>query len=309
MTLRFTLRQLEYFVAVGDAGSIAAAAKRINISAPSLSAAVAQLESEFGIELFVRHHAQGLSLTPGGRRFIAAARAMLENAESLHDVASDISERIRGPITVGCLVTVAPFVLPEMRREFETENPEAVCRQVEAHQADLIRMLRRADIDVGITYDLEVPQDLAFEPLLALPPHALFHPSHPLAQRKSVSLEALAIEPLILLNLPLSREYFLSLFQAAGLKPTIAEETSHLPMVRSLVANGFGYGLLNVPSKNIHAPDGKALSYIALEGEIRPMRLGLITMRSHRKSRILKAFEEQCRRSITSSSAPGMALL
>ena len=56
MALRFTFRQLEYLVAVGEAGSIAAAAARINVSSPSISAAIAQLEAEFGVQIFIRHH-------------------------------------------------------------------------------------------------------------------------------------------------------------------------------------------------------------------------------------------------------------
>ncbi|MDX1400726.1 MAG: LysR family transcriptional regulator [Kiloniellales bacterium] len=309
MPVRFTLRQLEYFVAVGDCGSIAAASERINVSPPSISTAVSQLESEFGVELFVRQHAQGLSLTPGGRRFYAAAKSLLENAGALHDIANDISEQVRGPITLGCLVTISPFVLPELRKGFQELHPEADIRQEEAHQADLIRMLRRADIDVAITYDLDVPQDVAFEPLLALPPHAIFNAENPLAKRKSVTLDTLAEEPLILLDLPLSREYFLSLFQGAGLRPKIGERTSHLPMVRSMVANGFGYGIVNVPSMNVRAPDGKPLRYVPIKGELRPMHLGLATMRAERKSRILTAFEEHCRGAITAKAAPGMTFL
>ncbi|MEC8275526.1 MAG: LysR family transcriptional regulator, partial [Pseudomonadota bacterium] len=77
MALRFTFRQLEYFVAVGDAGSIALASQRINVSSPSISSAISQLETEFGLQLFVRHHAQGLSLTPGGRQFFKAAKTIL----------------------------------------------------------------------------------------------------------------------------------------------------------------------------------------------------------------------------------------
>ena len=68
MPLRFTFRQLEYLVAVGEAGTIAMASQRINVSSPSISAAISQLEAEFGTLLFVRHHAQGLTLTPGGQR-------------------------------------------------------------------------------------------------------------------------------------------------------------------------------------------------------------------------------------------------
>ena len=309
MGVRFTFRQLEYFVAVGEAGSIAAASERINVSPPSISTAVSQLEAEFGVELFVRQHAQGLSLTPGGRRFYSAAKSLLESAGGLHDIANDISEQVRGPITVGCMVTVAPFVLPELRKGFEESHPEAKFRQEEAHPADLIRMLRRADIDAAITYDLELPQDVAFEPLLALPPHALFCPDHPLAKKKSVTLKTLSELPLILLDLPLSREYFLSLFQSQGLRPVIAERTAHLPMVRSLVANDFGYGMLNVPSMNVQAPDGKPISYVRISGDLRPMKLGLATMRAERKSRILMAFEAHCRDRITAKQAPGMTPL
>ncbi len=306
MPIRFTFRQLEYFVAVGAYGSIAAASERINVSPPSISTAISQLEAEFGVELFVRQHAQGLSLTPGGRRFYAAAKSLLESAGALHDVANDISEQVRGPITVGCLVTLAPFVLPELRRGFQEGNPEADFRQEEAHQAELILMLRRADIDIAITYDLEMPQDVGFEPLLDLPPHALFSPDHPMAKKESVTLKTLSKLPMILLDLPLSREYFLSLFQVEGLRPLIAERTQHLPMLRSLVANGFGYGLLNVPSMNSQAPDGKAISYVRVAGDLRPMRLGLMTMRADRKSRILTAFEEHCRARIAHGKAPGM---
>lgn len=309
MPLKFTLRQLEYFVAVGEAGSIAEAAERVNVSSPSLSTAISQLEAEFGLQLFVRQHAQGLALTPGGRRFYVAAKAVLERGAALHDVASDISERVRGPIHVGCLVTVAPFVLPEIRKGFEDAHSEVDFRQQEAHQDDLIRMLRRAEIDIALTYDLEIPQDVRFEPLLPLPPHALFPPDHPLAKRKSVTLKALSEEPLILLDLPASRDYFMSLFQAAGLQPTILERTSHLPMVRSMVANGFGYGLLNVPSMNADAPDGKPLRYVPVRDDARVMNLGLATISTERKSRIVTAFCEHCRMHITRTSAPGMTVL
>jgi len=124
-----------------------------------------------------------------------------------------------------------------------------------------------------------------------------------------VSLNELVNERLVLLDLPLSNEYFLSLFAAAGLRPKISERTSSLPIARSMVGSNFGYGLLNVPSKNIHPPNGKPLSYIPLEKTHRPMALGMATMRSERKSKIVDPFEAQRRKSITGHSAPGMSLL
>ncbi len=293
---------------MGELGTIAAASTQLNISSPSLSTAISQLESEFGIQLFVRHHAQGLSLTPGGRRFLGAAKTIMENANALHDIANNVSEKIRGPVTIGCLLTLAPFILPELRSGFETKYSDAKTQQIEAHQADLFQMLRRSEIDMAITYNLEVPSDIEFLPLSALPPHAIFPPGHALAQETSVTLKSLEALPMVLLDLPFSREYFLSLFMDKGLKPQIAERTEHLSMVRTLVANGFGYSLLNVPSMNVHAPDGKPLCYVALEPDLRPMTMGIITMRSTRKPRIIKAFEEYCQTQITAKSAPGMTL-
>ena len=123
MAVRFTLRQLEYFVAVCDAGSIAAASERVNVSSPSISTAISQLENVFGLELFVRQRARGLSLTPGGRRFYSAAKDLLDGASALHEVAGEISGEVRAPISVGSLVTVAPFVLPELRTGFQAEVP------------------------------------------------------------------------------------------------------------------------------------------------------------------------------------------
>ena len=82
--LRYTLRQLEYFVAVGEAGSIARAAQRINVCSPSISTAIAQLEQEFGLPLFVRQHAQGLSLTQAGRENFSEVRWLESEIRELH---------------------------------------------------------------------------------------------------------------------------------------------------------------------------------------------------------------------------------
>ena len=84
--LKYTLRQLEYFVAVGETGSIARASEKVNVSSPSISAAVAQLEQQFGLPLFVRQHAQGLSLTQAGREMLAQARVVLRERLASHQL-------------------------------------------------------------------------------------------------------------------------------------------------------------------------------------------------------------------------------
>jgi DNA-binding transcriptional LysR family regulator len=106
MPLRFTLRQLEYFVAVGELGSIAQAAEQVNVSSPSISAAITQLEKEFGLPLFVRQHAQGLSLTQAGRRMMEQATHILQESDLLVDFGNrawSLEHRVFGDLCAGCI--------------------------------------------------------------------------------------------------------------------------------------------------------------------------------------------------------------
>ena len=129
--LRFTLRQLEYFIAVGEMGSIALAAEKVNVSSPSISAAITQLEQEYGLPLFVRQHAQGLSLTLAGREMFKQAKIALGEAVRLVDLAGDISGNVQGPLSIGGLLTFAQVVLPALRASFEKLFPDVRVTQHE----------------------------------------------------------------------------------------------------------------------------------------------------------------------------------
>lgn len=304
---RFTLRQIEYFVAAGETGSIALAAERLSISAPSVSAAVAHLEAEFGFSLFIRHHAQGVALTSEGRRFLAEAKRLLATAAELHAAAAGMAQDVRGPLSIGCLIVIAPIVLAALRRGFAAAHPAVSLTASVGHQAALIDDLRAARIDIALTYDLGLPPDIAFSPLAVLPPQALVAADHPLARRSEVSLAELAEMPLLLLDLPLSRDYLLSLFAAAGLVPRIAELVPDYELLRAMVANGFGYGLANVRRKQPFAPDGLPLRALRITGEPKPVILGTATAHTAGKPRVLRAFEDYCRASIGDAAIPGMA--
>ncbi|MEM7525455.1 MAG: LysR family transcriptional regulator [Pseudomonadota bacterium] len=305
MALRYTLRQLEYFVAVGEAGSVAKASERVSVSSPSISAAISTLEAEFGVELFIRQHAHGLSLTPGGRRVFGEAKRLLEQGRALYDLADDIASKPGGPFSLGCFVTFAPYILPRLRRSFEAAYPEARLTQTVADQAQLLDKLHRAEIDVALAYDMGLPQDVAFTPLASLAPYVLVAADHPWAGREAVGLADLVDEPLVLLDLPISREYFLAMFHAHGFRPVIGERVSELSVLRSLVAGGYGYAVLNIRSRD-EAPDGNPLAMVPLEGEFTPLRLGLCAMRSDRSRRIVEAFEDHCRREIAAGRTPSI---
>jgi DNA-binding transcriptional LysR family regulator len=303
----YTLRQVEYFIAAAETGSITQAAERISISQPSISTAIAHLEAEFGVQLFVRHHAQGLSLTRAGRLLLREARLLVEQAEGLYQAASEVTEQLRGELVLGSLVTLAPIVLPELIRSFTAAYPQTRIRPIEAHQEALLEGLRRAEIDLALTYDMQLPEGIEFLPLAALRPHALVAEDHKLATRAEVSLAELAAEPLILLDLPISREYFLSLFLAEGLTPTIQGRYGSHEFVRAMVGRGFGYTLANVRPRADRALDGGRVRRIRLAGDPRPVVVGLATLERLRRPRLVEAFREHCRDAIGDTRIPGMA--
>lgn len=306
MPLRFTLRQLEYFVAVGEAGSIALAAGKVNVSSPSISTAIALLEAEFGVQLFARKHAHGLALTQAGRQMLDEARRLLAAAERLNTLAGEITGQVRGPLHVGCLLTFAQVVLPGLRRSFVTRFAEVAFQQSEHDQQALFDGLRSAELDLALTYDLDIPDDLDFVPLAELPPYALLPEGHPLQDRASLAPADLAPHPMVLLDLPYSRPYFLSFFEAAGLAPNIVERTRDLEVMRALVANGFGFSIANIRHASECAPDGRRLRFVPLGDALRPLRMGIVLPRSARNVMTANAFIEHCRTYFSGGGAPGM---
>jgi DNA-binding transcriptional LysR family regulator len=306
LPFRYTLRQLEYFVAVGKAGSIAAASDKLNVSSPSISAAITQLEVEFGVTLFVREHARGLSLTKAGHRIMERTEFVLREAELLATLAGEITGKIQGILSVGCLATFAQFILPGIRRDFEQNYPDVRIEQRELNQADIFSQLRRAELDIALTYDLDIPADLEFQPLHELPPYVVLGEDHALAGRAELTISDLQDSPMVLLDLPFSGEYFLSFFREANIKPNIAERTADMSVMRSLVANGFGFSIANIRPSNTLSPDGKKLVYVSLAGGLRPLRLGLLRARAENETNTLKAFVEHCSRAVKSRALPGL---
>ncbi|TPM40556.1 LysR family transcriptional regulator [Mesorhizobium sp. B2-3-4] len=305
MPLRFTLRQLEYFVAVGEAGSIAKAAEQVNVSPPSISASIAQLEAEFGVQLFVRKHSHALALTAGGRLFLKEAARLLNDADALHDIAGDIAEKVRGPLAIGCLLTFAQIVLPALRKKFEDAYPDVRVRQFERNQGQLFEMLQRGEVDAALTYDLELSQDMTFEPLMQLPAYVMLPAAHRLAGKAGITPEELVDEPMVLLDLPYSREYFLSAFQPKGLRPKIAERTGDIAVMRSMVANGFGYGIANMRPLNTMSPDGKLLVFVPLLGDLRPLTIGIALPNAEHRTLTVQAFIDHCRRFVVEQGVFG----
>ena len=307
--MQFTLKQLAYFVAAGEAGSILRAAENIHVSQPSISNAIAHLEDVFQIQLFIRHHAQGMSLTTAGSQIMEQAQGLLRDAEELRSFAGKLSAQIFGSINVGCFIPLAPIITPELCHGFMQSNEGVEVNVSEGDQAELLSKLKKGAIDLALTYDLQLDRDIAFTALVELKPYVLLAADHPLASSRSVRLEQFAEERFILLDLPLSDSYFMSLFDHHNLKPRIHARTRHIEVQRALVAQGYGYSLANVRPINQKSLDGSSLRYLPLSGFNPGLTLGIATLANIRKTIVVDIFSQFCREQINAAQVPGMTRL
>ncbi len=273
--MRFSLKQLEYFLAVSETKNISIASKQINISSPSISSAISQLEKEFSIKLFIRKHATGLELTKAGKEFSLAAKNIINQSKDLYNIANDLTKNNVGNINLGCLTTLAPVIVPSLRKKYKDINSKVYVSQIEGNQVDLIDLIANGKIDLALTYNLSLPKNLSFIPLLNVPPHVLLPENHKFSNFEKIELSELKNDPLILLDLPLSKEYFLSIFDEQNIKPFIKERTSQISVLRSLVAHGFGYSIANLQLGIAQSVDGLKISQIPLSRTDKSLELGL----------------------------------
>jgi LysR family hydrogen peroxide-inducible transcriptional activator len=146
MSHRFTLRQLEYVVAVADALNFRKAAERCNVSQPSLSAQLAQLEEALGVRLFERDRRRVL-VTPPGRELVERARQVLRQADDLETSARRASDPFAGTIRVGIIPTVSPYLLPRIAPRLRGEFPRLHVLWTEEKTGSIVRQLESGELD------------------------------------------------------------------------------------------------------------------------------------------------------------------
>ncbi len=291
----YTLKQLGYFIAAAQHQSVTGAARALNLSQPSISAAVAHLERVLGVQLFVRHHARGLSLTPAGRRLFAEGRNLLAHAGDLMSQPGADTEPVRGELDLGCFLTFSPYYVPGLLWAFRQRHPAVAVRLHEGDAELLQRGLASGAVDLAIVYDLGLGPAFVRETLTELPAYALLPKRHKLARARTIGLAALAAEPFVLLDLPHSREYFQSIFLRFGLEPDVRYRTPSYEMVRGLVAHGHGVGLLNLRLPRDEAYDGQPIACRPLREQTAPLRLVLARSGQVRPTRAAEAFAEVAR--------------
>lgn len=295
--LPISFRALRYIVETADCGSVTEAARRLSVSQPSVSAALAQAERELGVQIFVRHHARGMTLSVPGRTLVEEARSLLQQAGAFTATAQSLGDPLSGEIVVGSFPTLAMRYMPRIIGSFVKAYPKINVQLMEGDQDEILSAISDSRIEVALAYDFAVPPDIHAEELTTLPPVALLAPDHPLASAPSVRLADLAVDPFILLDLPHSRDYFSGLFAACGLVPDIAFRTRSPELIRGLVGNGRGFSLHNVLPLGSVGYDGSSIAMVPLQDQLPPVHVMILHLSRHEMRPAVRAFADHLRAS------------
>jgi len=285
----FSFRQLEYFVAAAEQGSISAAARARHVSQPSVSQAIAQLEQVLGEPLFHRRVSRGLELTPAGQRLLGRARDILALAAGLGGESAGRAP-LAGQLAIACFQDLGPYYLPRLLAGFRRQHPAVEITLLESDLASVHRALGSGKAELALTYDLGFDAGVERWTLARLAPHALLPAEHPLARQQAVSLAELAGQTLILEDIAQTREYFLSLFWAQGLRPQALQYTHTFEMQRGLVAHGCGVALSCTRPAGDHSYDGRPIACRPLRDAVAPQRVVLARSPAMRPAPVAQAF-------------------
>ncbi len=289
---RITLKQLHYFVAVADQKNIAAAARSLYISQPAITHALKLLEENLRVQLLLRHHARGVTLTSAGQELLVQARELLKHAQELELNIIDSGQELRGRLEIGCFFTLAPMYMPPLITQFMRMHPEVDLRLHEAGQEQLTEGLSSGRFDVAIMYGHALGQDLKQRPLLSPAPYILLSPEHPLTSKTKIKLSELVNHPMVLLDVAPSRDYFTGLFRSKGMEPMVKYWSPSFETVRGLVANNMGYSILVThPNADVDY-NGNPLCLRPIAEDVEPGYISLVRLKQRRPTRLMQAFRE-----------------
>ena len=185
-----TLTELRYIVAVAREHHFGRAAEACFVSQPTLSVAVKKLEEELDVKIFERG-ANEISVTPLGEQIVRQAQQVLEQAGAIKDIAKSGKDPVRGPLRLGIIYTIGPYLLPDLVRQAIERVPQMPLMLQENFTAKLLEMLRTGELDCAIMAEPFPDTGLAVAALYDEPFVAAVPAGHALAKRKQISAEEL----------------------------------------------------------------------------------------------------------------------
>lgn len=231
------LNQLEYFCAAVRCQSITQAAKKLYVTQPAISGAIRELEREFSVNLF-SHARNKLALTDEGQLFYERAELLLREVETATRQLKDLSTS-RQPVCVGIPPLWGSTFFPDLLRDFNDKFPDIRLTFYEYGSAKAAQLVQEEELDVALV-NLSLDNPDKFHSVCIGRDHfvAAVDPAHPLAGRKSVTLEELAGQPLVMYNTDsVQNRIIRSRFDRIGIVPNILIYTSQIYTMKSMIHN------------------------------------------------------------------------
>ena len=239
-----TLTELKYIVAVAAERHFGRAAERCHVSQPSLSAAVKNLEDELGALIFERGKGEVL-VTPVGEEIVAQARRALDEADRVRAVAKQGRDPLEGPLRLGVIHTVAPYLLPDLIGALRRIAPHMPLDIEENLTANLDAMLKGGVIDAAIVALPYGGAGIDITPLYSETFRVIVPAKHPWARRKSIDPGELGAENLLLLNMGhCFRDQVLDACSEFARPPSAGKQGNSLETIRNMVMSGMGISVL-----------------------------------------------------------------
>ena len=271
-------RDLEYLVAVSETLHFGQAAQRCFVSQPTLSGQIHKLEKELGATLFERTN-RSVHITAIGQKIVGHARQILEQAEVIRSLGSDQNGLLTGPLRIGAIHTLSPYLVPLFMLELQQQHPELSLELTEATTDQLIAKLRDHQLDGALLATSPPGEDLK-EIQLFKEPFWLAHPrDHHFYNRDELSLADLKDEKVLLL----SEEHCLSEQIISACKIDSRDSANPLPRLNASSLEtlvqlvGMGLGITLVPALSVHggrlATDKVILREVSIPQAVRQVRL------------------------------------
>ena len=283
-----TLTELRYIVAVARERHFGRAAEACFVSQPTLSVAIKKLEEELELKIFERGGSE-VSVTPLGEEIVRQAQATLESAASIKEIARRGKDPLAGPLRLGVIYTIGPYLLPELVRHTIERVPQMPLMLQENFTVRLLEMLRTGELDCAILAEPFPDTGLAIAPLYDEPFLVAVPQQHALAQRKSISSEELKQETMLLLGtghcfrdhvLEVCPEFARFASDAEGIRKSF--EGSSLETIKHMVASGMGVTV--VPQLSVAQSDASGapalVRYIPFSDPVPSRRVVLAWRRS-----------------------------
>lgn len=263
----FTLKQLEYFVATVQTGSLSTAAHNCHVSHAGISNGLNELERVLGTQLLVRRKAKGAEPTAAGRSLLPLARRMLKDAAEIEMMGQAGSATLQGQLSIACNLALSPVLIPLIVSRFSKEHPHVELEFHEGTGDEVLRSVREGRVDVGLAFERQVPSDVEFISVCSARTKAVLPSNHPLARKKSIAMAELADEPAILAAGGPSHHATQRVLRETGIVPNVRWTFASPETIRAMVARGFGYSLLSVRPTD-QGIDNTLVTYVPISDSV-----------------------------------------